>query len=55
MPVTRIPRGVGYLDVRATGVTSSQYRRRFGVAAQVSRREALSASQPTRIRSTPSR
>lgn len=38
-----ISRGVGYLDVsnfrrlfqRATGVTPSEYRRRFGIAARV--------------------
>ncbi|MEV5981427.1 helix-turn-helix transcriptional regulator [Streptomyces sp. NPDC052114] len=43
-PVAQISHSVGYLDVsnfrrlfrRATGVTPSEYRRRFGVAARVS-------------------
>ncbi|MFG3370912.1 helix-turn-helix domain-containing protein [Streptomyces sp. NPDC090032] len=62
-PVAQISRGVGYLDVsnfhrlfqRATGVTPSEYRSRFGIAARAGRREDLSAGQPARIRSTPSR
>ncbi|MEU3529873.1 helix-turn-helix domain-containing protein [Streptomyces sp. NPDC038707] len=62
-PVAQISRGVGYLDVsnfrrifqRVTGVTPSEYRRRLCIAARVSRPEALSANQPARIRSTPSR
>ncbi|MFD7058848.1 helix-turn-helix domain-containing protein [Streptomyces sp. NPDC059906] len=63
-PVAEISRSAGYLDVsnfrrlfqRATGVTPSEYRRRFGIAARVSRpAEVLSVGQPTRIRSTPSR
>ncbi|MFH8490979.1 GlxA family transcriptional regulator [Streptomyces longisporoflavus] len=62
-PVAQISRGVGYLDVsnfrrlfqRATGVTPSEYRRRFGIAARVSRQVDLSTGQPARIRSTPSR
>ncbi|WP_093717784.1 AraC family transcriptional regulator [Actinacidiphila alni] len=62
-PVAQISHSVGYLDVsnfrrlfqRATGVTPSEYRRRFGIAARVSRQKALSAGQPARIRSAPSR
>ncbi|MEU2624948.1 helix-turn-helix transcriptional regulator [Streptomyces sp. NPDC007157] len=62
-PVAQIPRSVGYLDVsnfrrlfqRATGVTPSEYRIRFGIAARVSHQEDLSTGQPARIRSTPSR
>nr|WP_211283696.1 helix-turn-helix domain-containing protein [Streptomyces antibioticus] len=62
-PVAHISRSVGYLDVsnfrrlfqRATGVTPSEYRSRFGIAARGSRQEELSAGQPARMRSTPSR
>ncbi|MFZ3592483.1 GlxA family transcriptional regulator [Streptomyces sp. BH104] len=62
-PVAQISRSVGYLDVsnfrrlfqRATGVTPSEYRRRFGIAARAGREEDLSAGQPARICSTPSR
>ncbi|MEV0254680.1 helix-turn-helix domain-containing protein [Streptomyces sp. NPDC050732] len=62
-PVAQISRSVGYLDVsncrrlcrRATGVTPSEYRSRFGIAARVSHQEGLSTGWPARIRSTPSR
>nr|EIF93087.1 hypothetical protein [Streptomyces tsukubensis NRRL18488] len=62
-PVAQIPRSFGYLSasnfrrlfLRATGVTPSEYRRRFGIAARVDRREYSSAGQSARIRSTPSR
>ncbi|MFG3518348.1 hypothetical protein ACH419_40915 [Streptomyces bobili] len=40
---------------RATGITPSEYRSRFGIAARVDRQEDLSAGQSARIRSTPSR
>ncbi|MFJ2899029.1 AraC family transcriptional regulator [Streptomyces sp. NPDC087218] len=62
-PVARISRSAGCLDVsnfrrlfqRATGVTPSEYRSRFGIAARVSRQEDLPTGQSARIRSTPSR
>ncbi|MFF7048123.1 helix-turn-helix domain-containing protein [Streptomyces griseorubiginosus] len=60
-PVSQLSRRVGHLDAsnfrrlfqRATGVTPSEYRNRFGIAARVSPHEDLPTGQPTRIRSTP--
>ncbi|WP_226995194.1 MULTISPECIES: helix-turn-helix transcriptional regulator [unclassified Streptomyces] len=40
---------------RATGVTPSEYRSRYGIAARAGRQGDLSTGQPARIRSTPSR
>ncbi|MGW2230035.1 AraC family transcriptional regulator [Streptomyces formicae] len=62
-PVAQISRSVGYLDVsnfrrlfqRATGITPSEYRSRFGSAARAGHQEGLSRGQPARMRSTPSR
>lgn len=63
-PVARISRSVGYLDVsnfrrlfqHATGVTPSEYRGRFGIAARAgSHQDDQSGGQSVRIRFTPSR
>ncbi|MGW5285129.1 helix-turn-helix domain-containing protein [Streptomyces collinus] len=56
-PVAHVSRSVGYADVsnlrrlfqRATGVTPSEYRSRFGIAARASRQQDL----PTGQRSSP--
>jgi transcriptional regulator GlxA family with amidase domain len=61
--VDQVSRSVGYRDVsnfrrlfqRSTGVTPSEYRKRFSIAAREGHQSDPAQRQPLRIRSTPSR